>query len=213
MVPVTLRLIVTGSLMLGVMSPGCDRRQGTTTPPAQSAGQPAPAGAAPATAPANTPTATGAQVRALWLDGRKEAAADLLVGTDWSKQPSGAAAAISALTEKDFAALPEAQRQAKRDEIMKSAAVVRELSRFVIERGKAHAAQGAADEAVREMEGLDRFGAAISGALDLAQLTRQVGVAVRRAALTELASLHQAAGNQEKQAAARRRLDDVKSAN
>jgi hypothetical protein len=153
------------------------------------------------------PAASGARVRALWLEGQTDAAADLLVGTDWAKEPSAAAAAISALKEDDFKALAPAQQQARQQAMMKGAGAVRDLSRFVIERARARAADGGLDAAERDLEGLYRYAAALCADPGLAKLTLQVGASVRRAALQELVSLHEKNGNQEKLAGARQRLD------
>src|SRR5216110_573702 len=101
-----------------------------------------------------------------------------------AKHPSDAAAAISPTTEREFAALPPVRQQERRDEIIKGAAAVRDLSRHIIQRAQAHAATDP-DAAERDLEGLYRYAAAVSAEADLAQPTRLVAVSIQRAALTE----------------------------
>src|SRR5689334_14393427 len=110
-------------LLAAPVAPGCDRGRKSAGPPAA---------APPATSPAAaSPALRGERVRSLWLAGQGDAAADLLVNTDWANHPADASAVISPLTEKEFVALPPAQQPGRRKEMIDAAAVVRDLSRHL----------------------------------------------------------------------------------
>ena len=73
------------------------------------------------------------------------------------------------------------------------------------------AAAGDHTAAERDLEGLYGYGRAVAGdERTAAAVTRQVGLAVQRAALGELANLHRSAGDQPKLAEVQRRLGELK---
>lgn len=148
----------------------------------------------------------GERVRVLWQEGRHDEAANLVAATDWSNDTSQAAAAISSVTEPDFAALPPAQQQSLRVDMVKNAAIVRELSNFSMHRAAERVTAGLQADAETELESLYRYGAAMSAGKDVAQIARMVGLAVQRAALEKLAALHESNHNKEKGAEVQERL-------
>jgi hypothetical protein len=197
------------SLLSLIVGAGCDRTPKPATVPSTSAAT-TPATGPAATAPTPSPAAAGARVKTLWEEGRQDAAADLLVGTDWPASPSDAQATLSASTEQEFIALPPSKREERQYEIIRRGAQMKDLARFVVARGRTLASDGDRDAAERDFEGLYRYGRAVTGDERTAAIARLFGVAFQRTALNELVNLHQAGGDAAKLAEARQRLSELK---
>jgi hypothetical protein len=200
---VALGLLVAAGAGIG----GCEREtptanKGSATAPAAdggagSAGAPArvpDAAATPPPAPAGDDSKASskespAAALDLWQSGKQEQAADVFVKTRWRESPRAATSMIGDTTEQRFKELPPDAQTAKRQELMAKASTLRDLSRFVLDEGKRAMAAGDYAKSERYFTAVRDAGKSISDQRDLAQLARQVGTALERAATTELTAL------------------------
>ena len=135
-------------------------------------------------------TATPATQSALtaWQQGDKPAAVTSFVETDWSRRPLFAPGSVLSLTEEQFKALSDAERQAKSREMLPQVESLKQLAAAVAQAGRDAAANGDAAQARNHFTALKECGAALDTPDSLA-LVRIVGQGLKRRADAELSKL------------------------
>jgi hypothetical protein len=164
----TISAVLTVSLLLA----GCGKK---ATPP----GSP-PSTEAPVTQSAMT----------AWQQGDKPKAVSSFVETDWSRRPLFAASSTLSLTEDQFKALPDAERQAKSGEMMSQLDSLKKLASAVAQAGREAAAKGDTAQARKHFTSLKECGTALDSP-DCLSLVQLVGKALKKMADTELAKMPQ----------------------
>jgi hypothetical protein len=144
---------------------GCGKKTGapgggSVPPPAQ-------------TAAAASPVAPA--ILAEWRQGDPAAAVRDFLAADWSGRPLFAADSVLSLSEAQFRALSDADRQAKSGELTAQLDSLKKLAVAVAQAGNNALAQGDAAQARKDFDALKQFGAALAGSenLLLVQLTGQ----------------------------------------
>jgi hypothetical protein len=164
----TIIAVLTVSLLLA----GCGKK---TTPPSSN-----PSTAAPVTESAMT----------AWQQGDTPKAVSSFVETDWSSRPLFAASSTLSLTEYQFKALSDAERQAKSAEMMSQLGSVKKLAAAVAQAGRDAAAKGDTAQARKYFTSLKECGTALESP-DCLSLVQLVGKAFKKLADTELAKIPQ----------------------
>jgi hypothetical protein len=166
----TISAVLTVSLLLT----GCGKKTG---PPGSSAS---------AAAPIAQPTMTA------WQQGDKSTAISSFVQADWSTGPLFAANSTLSLSEDQFKALSNADRQTKSGEMMSQLEVFKKLAAAVAQAGRDAASKGDTAQARKYFTSLKRCGMALDqpGCLRLRML-QLVGEALEKMADAELAKAGQ----------------------
>ena len=164
----TISAILTVSLLLA----GCGKK---TTPPSST-----PSTAAPVTESAMT----------AWQQGDTPKAVSSFVESDWSRRPLFAASSTLSLTEDQFKALSDAERQAKSGEMMSQLDSVKKLAAAVAQAGRDADSKGDTALARKHFTSLKQCGTALDSA-DCLSLVQLVGKGFKKTADTELAKIPQ----------------------
>jgi hypothetical protein len=164
--------MISAVLGISLLLAGCGKK----TPPPSST----PSTAAPVTESAMT----------AWQQGDKSTAVRSFVETDWSGRPLFAASSTLSLTEDQFKALSNAERQAKSGEMMSQLDSLKELARAVAESGRDAASKGDTAQARKYFTSLKQCGTALDSP-DCLSLVQLVGRAFKKMADTELAKIPQ----------------------
>ena len=164
--------IISAVLTASILIAGCDK---TTAPPSS-----APSAAAPVTQLAVT----------AWQQSDKPTAVSSFVETDWNSRPLFASSSTLSLTEDQFKALSDAERQAKFGEMMSHLDSLKQLAAAVAQAGRDAASKGDAVQARKYFTSLKQCGAALDSSNSLA-LVRLVGQAINKRADTEMLKLSQ----------------------
>ncbi len=122
-----------------------------------------------------------------WSAGRHEEAVRALLMLSESQAPPAAYRPFD-LTERQFAELPQTDRDALREKMLARLDVLRELARELARRARQAAAQGHREEAERLLKVVKRLGAANRGP-EVTLVVDLVGQAIERLADDELAEL------------------------
>lgn len=164
--------IISAVLTVSLLLAGCGKK---TTPPSS-------------TSPTAAPVAESAMTA--WQQGDITKALSSFIETDWSRGPLFAGDSPLSLTEDQFKALPEAERQAKSTEMVAQLDAVKKLAAAVAQAGREAAAKGDTALARQYFTSLTQFGTALDhpDGLSLVQL---VGKAFKKMAETELAKIPQ----------------------
>ncbi len=168
MKPTAIFTIVTASLLLA----GCSKQSASP-------------GSPPSTAAAVTQSAITA-----WQQGDKAAAVTRFVETDWTSRPLFASGSALSLTEDQFKALSNSERQTKSGEMMPQLDSLKQLAAAVAQAGQDAAAKGDAAQARKHFAALNECGAALDSSDSLA-LVRLVGQGLKKRAVTEMSKLTQ----------------------
>jgi hypothetical protein len=164
----TIGAVLTVSLLLA----GCGKK---TTPPSSTSSK-----AAPVTESAMT----------AWQQGDTPKAVSRFVETDWNGRPLFAANSTLSLTEDQFKALSDAERQAKSADMMSQLDSVKKLAAAVAQAGRDASAKGDPAQARKYFTSLKQCGTALDSP-DCLSLVQLVGKAFKRMADTELAKIPQ----------------------
>jgi hypothetical protein len=122
-----------------------------------------------------------------WQQGDKTAAVTSFVETDWSGRPLFASGSALSLTEEQFKALSNPDRQTKSSEMLPQIDSLKRLAAAVAQAGQDAAAKGDAAQARKHFAALKECGAALDTS-DLA-LVRLVGQGMTKRAETEMLKL------------------------
>jgi hypothetical protein len=163
---------ISAVLSLSLLLAGCGKK---TSPPSST-----PSSAAPVTE--STLTA--------WQQGDTPKAVSNFVETDWSGRPLFAASSTLSLTEEQFKALSDAERQAKSAEMMSQLESVRKLGAAVAQAGRDAASKGDTAQARKYFTSLKQCGTALDSP-DCLSVVQLVGKAFKKMADTELAKIPQ----------------------
>ena len=172
---ITITVIVAATILVT----GCgkkSRSSSATPPPAQAD----PASSSPAAQPALT----------AWQQGDKAAAVSSFLVADWSARPLFAADSPLSLSESQFKALSDAEREAKSKDMMAQIASLKQLAQAVVQAGHDAASKGDAAQARKYLTSLKQCGTALESP-DCMQLVQLVGKAFEKMSDTELAKIGQ----------------------
>jgi len=171
--------IIIGVLAITVLMAGCGRKSSSSA-------------ATPPTAPPDAVAASPAAQSALtaWQQGDKAAAVSSFLAADWSSRPLFAAASTLNLSEDQFKALSEAERQAKSTDMTSQIASLKQLAQAVVQAGRDAAAKGDAAQARKYFASLKQFGTALESP-NCMLLVQLVGKAFVKMADAESAKLGQ----------------------
>ena len=147
----------------------------------------------------------------LWRSGDHDRAADLFVNTPWLEATTPALELISRMTERQFAALPEAERNQKKDEMWENSRVLHELVRYVIDQGTQTMESGQYDESEKCFIAVRDLGKRIS-TKDLNSLSRMLGIGYQRVGLFKLIELYRLAEQETKLQEAQEDLEKAENA-
>ncbi len=162
-----------------IMIAGCGKKSpssSATPPPAQAE--------ALSSSPAAQPALTA------WQQGDKAVAVSNFLAADWSARPLFTADSPLSLTESQFAALSDAERQAKSSDMMSQMASLKQLAQAVVQAGHDAASKGDATQARKYFTSLKQCGTALESP-DCMQLVQLVGKAFGKMADSELAKIGQ----------------------
>jgi hypothetical protein len=125
-----------------------------------------------------------------WQQGDKASAVSNFLATDWSARPLFAADSPLSLTESQFAALSDADRQAKSTVLTAQLDSFKQLAAAVRQAGSDAAAKGDAAQARKCFTSLKQCGTALASP-DCLSLVQLVGQGLVKRADTELAKIGQ----------------------
>ena len=157
-------------LVVALLLAGCGKQSASPNSP--------PPTAAPITQPAMT----------AWQQGDKTAAVTSFVETDWGGRPLFASGSVLSLTEEQFKALSNAEREAKQSEKNRQVDSLKQLAAAVAQAGREAAAKGDAAQARKHFTALKECGAALDTSDSLA-LVQIVGQGFKKRAATEMSKL------------------------
>ena len=123
-----------------------------------------------------------------WQQGDKAAALASFVETDWSARPLFASGSVLSLSEDEFKALSNSERQAKSSEMFQQIDSLKRLAAAVAQAGQDAAAKGDTAQARKHLTSLREFGSALDTSNSLA-LLRLVGQSIQKSADTKMSKL------------------------
>jgi hypothetical protein len=169
--------IITGVMAATILIAGCgEKSPGSSTTPS-----PAQADAA-SSSPIVQPALTA------WEQGDKAAAVSNFLAADWSARPLFAAGSTLSLSEAQFKALSDADRQAKSTEMMAQLGSVKQLAAAAAQTGLDAASKSDEPHARKDFTSLKQLGAALESP-DYMLLVQLVGKAIETRGDTELAKI------------------------
>jgi hypothetical protein len=150
------------------------------------------AGCGPKSASPSSPPSTAAPVTqaalTTWQQGDALAAVTKFVETDWSSRPLFASGSALSLSEDQFKALSNKDRQAKSSEMLPQVDSLKQLAAAVAQAGREAAAKGDVAQARKYFTSLKACGAALDTSDSLA-LVKLVGQGLKKRADSEMAKL------------------------
>ena len=171
----TITVIMAATILIA----GCGKK-----PPSSSATPPT----AQTDAASSSPAAQSALTA--WQRGDKVAAVSSFLAADWSAHPLFATGSTLNLSEAQFKALSDAERQAKSSDMMSQIASLKQLAQAVLQAGHDATSKGDTAQARKYFTALKRCGTALEGP-DCMQLVQLVGKAFEKMADSELAKVAQ----------------------
>ena len=171
--------IITGVMAATILIAGCGKKSSSSsaTPPSQAV-------VASSSSPVSQPAL------AAWQQGDKAAAVSSFLGADWSARPLFAAGSVLSLSEAQFKALSNADRQAKANEMTAQLASLNHLAAAVRQAGQDAASKGDFAQARKCFTALKQCGTALAGP-DCLSLVQLVGQGLIKKADSELAKIGQ----------------------
>jgi hypothetical protein len=125
-----------------------------------------------------------------WQQGDKATAISCFVETDWSSGPLFAPNSTLSLSEDQFKALSNADRQAQSGEMMSQLNSLKKLAAAVAQAGRDAASKGDTAQARKYFNSLKQCGTALDNA-DRLRVVQLVGQALKKMADAELAKVGQ----------------------
>jgi hypothetical protein len=123
-----------------------------------------------------------------WQQGDKPAALKAFLEANWSARVLFETGSMLSLSEDQFVALSEANRQAKSGEMMAQVSSFKQMAAAVAQAGREAAAKGDATEARKYFTALKQCGTALDSA-DRLRIVRLVGQSLKKMADIELAKV------------------------
>lgn len=156
------------------------------------------------------PSAEGQKIEkmlALWPQGQKNEAIEILLGIGWTKTIKFSEKPyLFTVTEKQYISLRPDDQKDVITEVMSTASAVRQIAKEVIAAGRAAMSAKDYEEAEHYFDAGLQLGRLLTQNPDSMLIVRLVGIAVERIILKEMISLYTATNNQEKLRAAEREL-------
>jgi hypothetical protein len=162
--------VINAALAVSVLTIGCGKK---TSPPSSTSAVAAPVAQAAMTA---------------WQQGDKSGAVTSFVETDWSHGPLFAANSTLSLSEDQFKALSNADRQAKSGEMISQLDSLKKLAAAVAQAGRDAASKGDTAQARKYFTSLKQCGTALDRP-DCLRIVQLVGQALKKMADTELTKI------------------------
>jgi len=125
-----------------------------------------------------------------WQQGDKSTAISSFLAIDWSARPLFASGSTLSLSEDQFKALSDADRQAKSSEMLRQISSLKQLAAAVAQAGRDAASKGDAAQARKSFTSLKQCGMALDSPDNLL-IVQLVGQAFKKMADTELAKVAQ----------------------
>lgn len=172
--------IVSGMMAAAILLAGCSKKDGSSGGSAPPKKQPA--DAASAAAPITHAAMTA------WQQGDKSAAITSFLEADWSARPLFASGSTLSLSEDQFKALSNADRQAKSNEMLPQISALKQLAAAVAQTGRDATSKGDAAQARKCFTSLKQCGTALDSP-DRLLLVQFVGQAFKKLADAELAKV------------------------
>ncbi len=164
--------IISGVFLFSVLLVGCGKRTGSS-------------GSVP---PAGPPVAQPAL--SAWQQSDRSGALDNFVAADWTKRPLFASSDVLSLTEEQFKALSNSEREARSRDITSQLSSLKQMAQAVVQAGRDAASRRDTAQARKYFTSLHDFGAAIESS-DSMLIVQLVGKAIRKMGDAELAKLPQ----------------------
>jgi hypothetical protein len=127
-------------------------------------------------------------ILACWKEGRKQDAAAGFLALDWKNSTPFSALPALSLSESQYAALPQGQRESLAQDALGLTKDIREMTRYFVEQAKAAKAENKLEEAKLYHSGLMELGKILSGD-DKLKLIQMIGKAVQGFTQKELGDL------------------------
>lgn len=143
-----------------------------------------------AQANAASPIAAAQPPLTAWKRGDKTAAVSSFLAADWSARPLFATGSPLNLSEAQFKALSETERQAKSTELLSQIASLKQMMQAVAQAGQDAASKGDPSQARKYFTAIKQCGTALESS-DFTQLVQLVGKAFVKKANAELAKVGQ----------------------
>jgi hypothetical protein len=139
------------------------------------------------------------QMLELWSEGRKSEAVDILLQVNWAEAIEfGKEPYLFSITEKGYISLKADDQNRAMEEIMATAAKVRQIAFGVLDLGQAAVAAQDYDRAERHFEAVLQLGKLLARDPESLIIVRLVGIAVEKKTLNEMISLYTTMNDQEK---------------
>ena len=168
---------IIGVMAATILIVGCGKK----SPDSSTAPSPAKTDAA-AASPAAQPSLTA------WQQGDKAAAVSNFLAADWSVRPLFTTGSALNLSEAQFKALSDADRETKSRDMTSQLASLKQLAQAVVQAGRDAAAKGDAVQARKDLTSLKQFGTALEGPESML-LVQLVGKSFVKMSDTELAKM------------------------
>jgi predicted small lipoprotein YifL len=144
----------------------------------------------PAQADAASPSPAAQPALTAWQQGDRAAAVSSFLAADWSARPLFAAGSILNLSESQFKALSDAEREAKSKDMFSQLDSLKQLARAVVQSGHDAVSKGNTAQARKCFTSLKQCGTALESP-DCLLLVQLVGKAFVKMSDTELAKIGQ----------------------
>jgi hypothetical protein len=172
--------IITGIMVATILIAACGKKS-----PSSSATPPPPAQAdATSSSPVAQPALTA------WQQGDKAEAVSNFLAANWSARPLFAVGSTLSLSEAQFKALSDAERQARSTEMTAQLGSLKQLAAAVAQAGLDAASKGDASQARKDFTSLEQFGAALESS-DYMLIVQLVGKGIEKRGDTELGKVGQ----------------------
>ncbi len=147
------------------------------------------------------------EMLALWSQGQKSKAVEILLGIDWTKTFNFSKETyIFTITEKEYISLKPKDQEEVMNQVMATSGMLRKIAGEIRTMGQTAISAKDYEKAGRDFEALLRLGKLLNRDQDNMLIVRLVGIAVQKLALNEQVSLYTETKNQEKVEAAEKQL-------
>jgi hypothetical protein len=177
-------VIITGIMAAAILSAGCGKKNASPGSPATPPKAQADAASASSAAAVSQPALTA------WQQGDKATAIGSFLAADWSARPLFAVGSTMSLSEDQFKALSNADRQAKSGEMAAQLDSFKQLAAAVAQAGRDAVSKGDAAQARKCFTSLKQCGTALDSP-DCLRLVQLVGQSLKKRADAELAQIGQ----------------------
>jgi hypothetical protein len=150
------------------------------------------------------------EMLALWSQGQKSKAVEILLGIDWTKTFNFSKETyIFTITEKEYISLKPKDQREVMNQVMATSGTIRKIAKEIRTMGQTATSARDYEKAERHFEALLQFGKLLNRDQDNMLIVRLVGIAVQKLALNEQVGLYTETNNQEKLEAAKKQLQEL----